>query len=130
MKTQLRIVYRELGEKLPLLSSSVVFGVLLMILRVSYATEAKDVRFNENDETHSNSLPSHHVYQNDFKKLGLAGLVYCGPAAVAESLAFLKWTRKPNFPHLKWPDAEASALESGEHMYTGTILLGEKIAPI
>ena len=74
-----------------------------------------------------NQLPPHHTYQNALGRLGLAGLIYCGPAAVTESLAFLKWNRSPNFPLLKWAgeNPKGPVSDSDDYMYRQTLDLVE-----
>ena len=63
-----------------------------------------------------NPLPLHHVYQS-FWRLGWAASMYCGPAAVTESLSFLKWFRKPSFSLLKWFGANPVVPSPGKDDY-------------
>lgn len=77
---------------------------------------------DQGDESFSNPLPSNHVYQSVWK-LGWAASMYCGPAAVTESLSFLKWFRKPGFPRLKWfgNNPVLPSPERDDYLYSQTL---------
>lgn len=66
-------------------------------------------------------LGPQHVYQRDYGRLGLAGEIYCGPAAATESLAFLKWHRDQKFSLIKWSgDVVSPDSSSDDYLYVQT----------